>query len=290
MALIITVQEDCEYITLTADPEEIFSDIQDSPTSACCYQLTLGLNCCGNTVLPIRSLYTFGYSITDCGTELIEDILKSYVDITFTGVNASCVSNITYTQQESPFRTLSFDSPTDMTFRSYIAGPGVKNYDVVITTTCGLEYLLEFTITVVTICSTTQSALTVTYPELPAGVEITGVGLNMILYPEAFGLTGDTLPAGIYFISISDNNVSLSDSVFIDCGVLCKVIDYISRHCTSNLYIVFEALQMSQDCETITYAQKCSMWNYLGRRLGYFTTTPCVVTSNCKPCVNCKKK
>ena len=261
MALIITVQEDCEYITLTADPEEIFSDIQDTPAGACCYELTLGINCCEpKLVLPIRGLYNFGYSITDCGTELVEDVNKSYIDLTFTGIEAECVTNVTYTRQESPLSIpLTFDDPDDMTFRSYIAGPGVKNYEVSITTTCGLVYVLEFTITVVTICDTTESALTVTYPELPEGVEITGVGLNMILYPAAFGLTGDVLPAGIYFISIAEDNVSLSDSVFVDCGVLCKIIEYISRHCTSNLYMVYEALQMSFDCETLTYAQKCSM-------------------------------
>jgi hypothetical protein len=286
--MLILENLDCEYIRVTTDPETYPQLINDNPSDICCWTLTLGVNCCEPKLsIPIRGLYDFAYSIVNCGFELVNDVNTPFVDIQITGIDAECVSQVTMTNQAgSGVLTFVGNDLNSMTFRSYVTGPSTtRNYEIVITTTCDLDYSLQFIVIFNgDICTYTTSALFVEAPELPAGVTMPTAS-EILLSPEAFGFDTETFPAGVYFVGVDPTpGAPLTNSIFMDCEVICKVIDYVSKYPTSNTYMIYDALRMSNDCLTSTYNQKCTIWNYLGKRLGYFISTPCPTTSSCPTC------
>lgn len=280
----IAVNADCTQITLTpADPSYI-TNIQTGVSSTCCTYLEIGTNCCDTTNLCLRSNYSLDYSVSQCGTEVINSVTYNYFDITLTGIDVACVQELEYTSFINSVNTVE-TNPSDLTVRLYYTTQTSLAFEILIKTctdSC-LEYKVEGLLTISDIgdpCNNySDSGPAVTIPTLPTGVSISGT--DLIIIPSAFGYSTTAFPAGVYTFSLVQNNVPDGDSVFVNCDVLCKVTDYIADDLCSNLYALYNALVYADSCDTITYEQKCSLWEYIGKELDYFETSPCGETSDC---------
>jgi hypothetical protein len=294
--MILSVNNDCTVITVTSE-EGIIADITAPETTDCCTVLELGTNCCTPTIeIPIFHLYTLNYNVTGCGVNTSLDPDGYYLDITLTGIDAGCVSSLTYPSTNSDSTTTE-TNPTDLTFRynfNQIGPSGDLDFEVSFTTCNELEYSLEFTVSIGNlsdVCNTiSEGSPTVTFPDSPVGVSIIN-STTMELLPEAFGFTSDTFPDGIYYVGLTQTNttgnISESDTIFVDCNTTCRIIDVLANDLCSDIYLLWNALQYSFDCDTITYEQQCDLWFVIGKQLGYFVNTPC--TEPKTSCGTCNK-
>lgn len=120
----------------------------------------------------------------------------------------------------------------------------------------------------------------VTYPEMPQGITLDSINNKLLLDPVVFGQDSNVLHSGIYYVALKQNGIADSDSIFVDCDVHCKVVDYISKNRDSNLFMMYEALKYADTCETLTYEQKCDIWRVLAKPLNYFIYDLCVDSPN----------
>jgi hypothetical protein len=284
----ISVNADCSQITLTPADTSWITNITSGDADTCCTYLQIGTNCCDTTDLCIRTDLTgqLDYSITGCGSETIDSVSYNYYELTITGINLSCVQQLEYTDGSSATGTRIENNPTDLVVRIYYTGITTINFSVYLrtcTTNC-IEYQIDGTIIITSLvdrCAPgnySDSGPNVTIPDLPDGVTISGT--DLLIDPDAFGMV-DNFNAGIFWFSLVQNNIPDSNSVFVNCDVLCKVTDYIADDLCSNLYALYNALVYADSCETVTYEQKCSLWEFIGKELNYFETSPCGATSDC---------
>ena len=276
--MILAINTDCNIITATPETSYL-TNLQSGNPTTCCTYLELGVNCCTTEKLCLRSLYVLDYSLTSCGISGA----YNYFDITYTGIDISCVKEIEYTDLLTGLPVIE-TNPTDLVVRFQYSAAGTLAVDLKVRT-CDdlcLEYLVEGDITIPNYldpCTHNDTGPTTTRPALPAGVTI--VGTDLLITPEAFGQTGTEFGDGVYYVALVQDNVPESDAIFIDCDVQCRVIDYISKDPCSNIYAIYQGLLFAGLCTTISYTQMCSMWNYLGQKLSYFNTSPCETGSDC---------
>ena len=278
--MILSMNADCTQLTVTPETSYL-TNIQSGLSSACCTYLEITPNCCTPVQLCLRSLYTLDYTVTGCGTDGGYD----YFDLTFTGVDLSCLTSVEYTDFTTS-STIVETPPTDLVFRlSFTRGLTTLPFTFLFRTcedSC-LEYQVDG---LITISNTTDhcnnyadSGPTTTYPTLPSGVSINGS--DFLIDPEAIGQT-NTFSDGVYCVSLVQNNIPESNSIFVDCNVECKVVDAVIKDPCSNIYALYKALQFADTCGTLTCQQKCDLWYYIGSELDYFDNNPCEEdTSDC---------
>ena len=281
--MILTINADCNVITAT--PETAYlTNIQNGVSTACCTYLDLGINCCATSQLCLRNLYTLDYSVTGCGTEVVNAVTYNYFDVTYTGIDISCVAEIEYNSFITS-STVIETSPTDLVVRYHYASKVPLDITLIIRTYTDLclEYsvqgIIEITDYLIPCGTVIDSGPTPVYPALTAGVTISGT--DFLITAEAYGQTSSTFADGVYYVGLVQDNVPESDSIFADCDVQCKVIDYVSKDPCSNLYAVYQSLIYAGACTTISYTQMCSIWTYIGLKLGYFKSSPCAEVSDC---------
>jgi hypothetical protein len=282
--MILSINDDCTQLTITPETDYL-TNIQSGDSSACCTYLEITPNCCTPFQLCLRSNYFLDYSVSGCGTEVVDTITYDYFDITITGIDSSCVQELEYTSFINANNTLEVN-PTDLTIRLYYSGITLLPFEIFIRTcdpTC-LEYQIDGSITIIDPADPcfnfADSGPTITIPDLPTGVTI--VGSDILVTPEAVDQNTTSFQAGIYCVSLVQDNIPESNSIFIDCGVECKVVDEVIEDPCSNLYGLFKALQFSDTCSTLTCQQKCDLWYYIGSELDYFDNNPCEEgTSDC---------
>jgi hypothetical protein len=281
--MILTINNTCTEFTATTETDYLDNLLSGDP-SACCTYLELSVNCCTPNTLCLRSLYNLDGSVTECGTETVNSVLYNFIDFTYTGIDVDCVQEVEITDVLTGGTTI-YTSPDDLTFRIYFTKPDPIEMVCKIKTcdSLCLTYEVANSITFsnpLDICgSINDTGSSVTYPALPS--EITIVGDVITLTPAAFGLTGNTFTDGVYNVVLSQNNIPESESTFVDCSVECAVVDFIADNLCSNLFSLYKALKYADECDTITYEQKCGLWEYIGRKLDYFETSPCGVTNDC---------
>lgn len=288
--MILTINSDCTTMTLTSE-EGIINDIVSPAITDCCITLELGTNCCEPTItIPIASLYDFDYSVTNCVPNTALDPDGFTLSITISGISPTCISSFTYPGTNNQ-TVVTETNPTDLSFTyAYNQYPPSGDIDMEVTlTTCnGLIYTLEFTINALAGCGgLVENPISITYPTFPSGATITGLD-ELSMTPEFFGLSGSTFPDGVYYVGLVQTTttdiITEDDSLFVNCGTTCRVIDYISQNLCSDVYVIFDALRLSDNCDVTTYQSKCDLWYYVGKELGYFTDTPCADVSTCKFC------
>jgi hypothetical protein len=289
--MILTSAQDCTLITVESE-QNIIGNIVTADGTFCCQALEIGSKCCStNTILPIRSLYSFNAQIAGCGQEVVDNITYEYFDITIRGLDVSCVTSVTTQAINSDLET--YTDLSDLTFRyrfneSPINATFNLTYDI---TTCnGLVYTFEVQLifTPGDLCNTlTVDFQNTIYPDLPNGVTINN--LNQIeLSPEVVGMT-DVFQDGVYFIGLTETDTATnsinneSETIFLDCFTTCKVVEYLTHNPHSNVGIYLDALKYSNDCDTVTYEKLCNLWTILGKTLGYFKVIPCEeeLNNNC---------
>lgn len=279
--MILTINDDCTIMTLVSE-EAIISDIIAPETTDCCITLELGTNCCEPTSsIIIPSLYNFSYAVTACATNTALDPDGIDLTINITGIDPECVSLFTYPSTNSVGVTTE-DDPSDLSFVysfNQLPPSGDIEFEIGITTCEDLTYIITFTINALAGCGgLVFGALVPTFPDFPTGASITGAN-TMELTPEIFGFTGSTFPDGLYYVGLTQNttteNISESDTLFVDCETTCRVIDVLANDLCSEIYLLLEALKYSFNCDTITYEQQCDLWFVIAKELGYFIDTPC---------------
>jgi hypothetical protein len=294
--MILETNTTCDIITVTSENGYI-DDIVAATGNECCHVLELGNNCCRpNLLLPIRSLYNFNIGVLGCFSPNNDlDPPGTDVSLGVQGINFNCIQTLIHPGINNE-GTITTNNPISSIFTftyNEIPVSGVFDLQVTVITCDGLEYVIDFTYDPTDIfepCGVITSVNT-TYPELPTGVNIVpSVGpspsANVIeLDPSVFGMT-DVFTDGIYYVGISQTDINSmvaaeDNSTFVNCQTTCRVIDYLSNNLCSNIYLLFDALRYSDNCDTITYEQKCDMWYVIGKELGYFTNSPCAETTNC---------
>jgi len=278
--MILAINNDCTQLTVT--PETAYlTNIQSGLSSACCTYLEITPNCCTPIKLCLRSLYTLDYSVTGCGTADGYD----YFDLTFSGIDLSCITEVEYTDFTTS-STITETPPTDLVFRlSFTRGTTSLPFTFLFRTcddSC-LEYQVDGIITISNTsdhCNNfSDSGPSTTRPDLPTGVTVSGS--DFLVDPEAIGQSG-TFSDGVYCVSLVQNNIPESDSIFVDCNVECKVVNKVVEDPCSNIYALYKALQFADNCGTLTCQQKCDLWYYIGSELDYFDNNPCEEdTSDC---------
>jgi hypothetical protein len=283
--MILSINDDCTQLTITPETDYL-TNIENGVSTACCTYLEITPNCCTPIPLCLRSNYVFDYSVVGCGTELVDAVSYDYFDIFFSGIDVSCVTQAEYTSFITVENTVE-TNPTDLTFRLYFSRGTTTLPFTFLLRTCEdfcLEYQIDGLITITDVndhCNNfSDSGPTVTIPELPTGVTIDGA--NILVDTGAVGQAGTQFQSGVYCVSLVQNNIPESNSIFIDCGVECKVVDKVVEDPCSNLYALFKALQFADTCATLTCQQKCDLWYYIGSELDYFDNNPCEEdTSDC---------
>lgn len=281
----LTVNDDCSQITLIPDTAYI-TNIESGLSTACCTYIAYNVNCCGETNLCLRSNYTIDYGISGCGTELVDGVSYDYFDLTFTGIDVSCLETVIYTDFKTG-STQTETNPTDLTFRLHFTRGALLLPFSFTFQTCDtdcLQYITTGSISISNIndhCNNnSDTGPTTTIPGLPTGVTINAG--NVLITPDAFGQTGSTFNPGVYCLSLVQNGIPESDSIFIDCGVECLLVDKLAEDQCSNLYALFKALKFADECSTVTCEQMCALWEYIGKELNYFENNPCDdETSDC---------
>lgn len=290
--MILTTNNDCTIITLTSE-EGIINDIIAPEITDCCVTLELGANCCEPTTsISLPLLYNFSYDVTSCTVDTQVNPSVISMTIAIAGIDPECVSLLTYPETYNIVTT--DDDPADLSFvYSFSSLPisGDIEFEVGITTCNDLTYILTFTINATGGCGgLVQGALVTTYPLDIPGVTITGLN-TMDITPEALGLTSTSFPDGVYYVGLTQNNtteiLSESDTILVNCETTCRIIDVLANDLCSDIYLLWDALQYSFNCDTITYEQQCDLWFAIGKQLGYFLDTPCITPST--SCGTCNK-
>jgi hypothetical protein len=282
--MILSTNTTCDLITVTSENGYI-ADIVTADGTKCCHVLELGTNCCEPTlILPIRSLYDLSYNIRDC-SDIGGGNYRFNIDIL--NIDVGCVQSYTYPDTNN-VGTVTVENPLDLTFRYDFIATGDQSLQVSLTTCTGLTYVLDFTIFIANladVCATVTLGIPViTYPDLPTGVTINGSN-QIELDPTALGLS-TVFTDGIYFAGLSQTNTSgittaESDSIFINCNTTCNVINAIAQDNCSNLYLLLDGLIYADDCDTVSYQDKCDIWFVIAKKLGYFKNNPCGTISDC---------
>ena len=134
---------------------------------------------------------------------------------------------------------------------------------------------------------------TVTDLDVSEGISFTYTpSYKITLDPRVIGLLEtDVFPDSVYNFLIEDTYKTGSTlttrveeaSRFLECSTQCQVIDYIIKNPTSNLHMIYESLVYAHNCNFISFKELCELWNYLGLKLGFFTTDPCAeaIASDC---------
>lgn len=288
----ITLNEDCNQFSVTNTNINAIEHIDFPLVDTCCVKLKLGVNCCETLNVPIRSLYLLEANLINCGSRQVDSLFEDFIQFSISGVDVGCVKTLKYNRLDISNSSYTFtgDIPSDgnsiLIDAVLSREPFPETLIVEITTTCGLTYTVTIEITgnysdPSNFCSTVGFTYTIQYPDMPSGVSVSADSLTLYLTPNAFGIDLDTFYDGVYYIETCENSESESNSYFVNCQTTCAAIDYVSENECTNLFSMIESLNFSNDCDTITYAQKCAIWNYVGRKLNYFSVTPCEVPSNC---------
>lgn len=284
--LTVALNADCDLFTLTTPTLDYITSLDNPVPTDCCAALVLSKNCCTTSekTLYLRHLYPFVVTVENCEAVNIDGI--DYHKITFgvSGVEASCVSSWTF--EDSPITTASVTDPGVLEFDYlYTAAQsgGTHIIEVGIHTCSGnLSYALTFNFTPNGFADPCDYALlqpAIAYPSLPTGVTINGASLE--IDPTVYDVTSSIFGDGVFYFSLSKNGIPVIDSMFTDCEVKCRVISFLSDYPCSDVYLFYEALTQSNDCDTVTYSQQCDLWKYLGKKLNYFSTDPCADASPC---------
>lgn len=117
------------------------------------------------------------------------------------------------------------------------------------------DYLEDFRtstndVTAVTLYYSVNGEDEVTYE-----VEVTDITTNtMVLDIAFFGQTAETLTDGIYcfrmVVTQGTDEITLTNSVLVDCGLVCTLAEYIWNYPTKQLHAKYEAIKFYQQCNS----------------------------------------
>lgn len=262
------------------------------------YEIKYSQNCCTETTIPIPVRYIFTEEISDCSFSVAPNPgnIVNY-NLNLLGMNGLFLSklemsfdNLTYVNTVFTLVNgginygLSFDYSTTFTpLTYYLRLTTVDNFVYTI--------LLSIEPTGLTPCDNViHNIISVTYPVLDNRIYIypnvgtiapnlpNTLSLNQLFYPTTPPISNNTFQSGVIQIviceySLSNPNTSSSlisnciqNNYFIDCNLICNVINKLIDCPNSNLMIYYNALTYSNNCNT-SYKDKCFLYESFYNKL-----------------------
>ena len=106
---------------------------------------------------------------------------------------------------------------------------------------------------------------------------------GLLLTPESFNLSSETLPDGIYSVEIVDRNeeriIKDFSCITLLCEARCDVIEHVSKNLNSTAYAIFKVLEFVDTCTDCNCEHGCVLFDELQRLLNG--------DNKLKPCGNC---
>jgi hypothetical protein len=243
------------------------------------YSIEYSINCCTpqTVLLPVR--YVFQVSISNCLYDTLNNTLTYSLDIT--GINNSFVSqtHVNYNNGGyNPITKTAIPNGFKITFvEQNVPTPNINNpiftthtLQIKITHVDGFIYTLNTTITMpFNYCPMTSTLVSVNYPPLPSNIVITDLTNDELSLNSLFNKP--ILEAGVYNIIICEvrNNSTncLQRSYFVECSIRCDIIDKLVQCRNSDIFNYYDALKYSNECENITYEDKCALYELMYMKL-----------------------
>ena len=298
--LVVTSLNNCTQLSAYSETEDYLSrlvnrgDLDNSDMEY--LEVTLTTNCCTTEALTciLYPLYDISISqgaYTNTGVDVDNadwplscpgtDTYRIFtVPITISGIDVSNVGSIQYTKRGIAGYSTATGTLT-VTVEVLIEGYGMsacgvqvsQTNTILITTNEGHVYTVVYTLSdnggIISMDLTIDSITTPTTDELnPCGLTITEEPSNTVLYltPGNFGIDTDTLPDGIYQITINDSGISnetISNCTFVNCETYCLVIKALANECPTSISILYEALVYSANCDNVSCQNLCDLYEML---------------------------
>lgn len=249
-----------------------FTDIKE-------YTISKSYNCCTADVIKVPVRYAFTASVTSCNVLTINSI--DNLDLTFRilGINPLFVNKIEVSSNNIVFTNTTYTATTGGFTYNY----SINNYPIVfvpythylrITHVNGQVYLLTITYDwTVDPCVGVTNIFSVVYPSLPANVSISSS--NELSLNTLYGTP--VMQIGVYELIICEvqqyptapllRSTCIQNNFWLACDVKCAVINKLVQCKDSDILFFFDALNMSNDCENITYADKCALYEVMYNKL-----------------------
>ena len=315
--LIVTSIEDCTELSAYSESEDYLSRLLERgnlDNSDMKYlEVTLTNNCCASesVVCKIYPLYNLGLTQgtyvnttefdVDWPLSCDPGVVQYYiydVPMTITGIDPSLITSLQYTVRGLPGYT-TVTATNQFTLEVMIEGGLVicgsqvpQTNTVIITTTEGLVYTIEYTLSEPYTSKMTLTIDNITTPTEaqlnPCDISIVEEPSNTVMYltPANFGLTLDSFPDGIYQVTINDSGISnetISGCTFVNCQMYCLIIKALANECPSTISILYEALVYSANCDNISCQNLCDLYEML---VSLLDECDCTILSNTRPVIS----
>lgn len=286
--------------------------------------VTITMNCCESEAkeFKLAPLYQFSLNNTTCEEDELSPVTVngySYLlyntNMVLSGIDPSVIAELRFDggNRNTPGTlVVNTNSPvTEFTVQylmpNEIPVPPVvtEDYTIVITTTAGFEYTINYRITPNFLSAPGSCAIgieinNVTYPENPCYVTVvedldrTYLNIDSQLYYGCLENDEEleAMSDGIYTVEVNDSGISnefVTGCEFVNCDTYCLVLKALANECDPVIQIIYDALVGAKDCDVISCQNYCDLYEML---LALLEECDCVSYTNNKvskqPC-GCNK-
>jgi hypothetical protein len=255
-------------------------------------ELSIDVNCC-NSPKILKIPTTFNFELVNNNTCVATintlnvggfDYTVYQIPITISGIDPSFVKSVEYTRGANSDSTLVTNTNTNLLqiddIEFLLDNPLfsgfpliVENKQIIITTTEGFKYIINFTITpdnaTATCIGTLVNITSVEYPDYPNGITISQDQLRgsyIEIDSSIYNDTNSTFLDGIYTVIISKNSNdsdTISGCKFIDCNTKCLVLKALINNCDPIISILYNSLLEIDKCNNVNCNSLCETYAYL---------------------------
>lgn len=254
--------------------------------------LKLDQNCCNNALdIKLAPQYTFSFSIVPSSERILIDppitiggfdYLTYEFDLELGGLNLdpSLITSVEYTAggNSSPvLSTLTTITNPIVLLQIQTMVPAIlpsgfpviiENNKVIITTSNGYIYTIEYTITpsYLAIPTFIMNVTTTTNPVFPTGVTVVENVNNTVIQIDPSVFSSTVFIDGIYQVTLNNSGISntaITGCTFVDCETYCLIIKALANGCNPIIQILYDALIQFNSCTNIPCTNVCDLFAYL---------------------------
>lgn len=144
----------------------------------------------------------------------------------------------------------------------------VENNKVIITTSNGYIYTIDYTITpsYLAIATFTIVVTTTIYPIFPTGITVVENVNNTVIQIDPSVFSSTVFVDGIYQVTLNNSGISntaITGCTFVDCETYCLIIKALANGCNPIIQILYDALVQFNLCTNIPCTNVCDLFVYL---------------------------
>jgi hypothetical protein len=291
--IIIEKNDDCTLLTVSSEStdyiEKLIGRAGIDNSSMKYLGLTLEQNCCNN-LQELRLAPTYNFSISEvpftkqATIEVVNingfDYRVYTVSVQVDGLDSACIESVAYTAGYNSDPTLTplmgIGSPLMVNVQFLVEEPLVlgltpvivENNQIVITTTEGFEYTINYTLTpdYVPLVPITLAVTSVDYPAYPDGISIVENVNNTVIQISPDLYEWDAFVDGVYQATLNDSGISntqITGCTFVDCETYCLIIKALANGCNPLIQVLYDALVNFENCRNIPCTNLCDLYAYL---------------------------